>query len=209
MAAAEMIFGCNCDSVDIDQNQVNGALTRIKNLKQDEALGGWSKEIEPAVVQLEALRYSRSWTGAKAIEEWIARSAKGRLNLGSRISEGKEVFCGMESCGEKILAAKNAFLCGNESCDQWLHKNCKDFPVNKILACCKLCQEAILSKSAPRPAQPGPAASDSNNEGRGDVGVVECTTFLQLSTKGSKLVMLSHSLFNIIGSLDQLVTVQH
>ena len=30
--------------------------------------------------------------------------------------------------------------------------------------------------------------------------VVECTTFLQLSAKGSELVMLSHSLFNIIGA---------
>jgi hypothetical protein len=168
MAAAAMIFGCNCDSVDIDQNQVNGALTRIKNLKQDEALGGWSKEIEPAVVQLEALRYSRSWTGARAIEDWIARSSKARLNLGSRINEGKEVVCGMDSCGEKILIAKHAFLCGNERCDRWLHKNCRDFAVNKILACSKLCQDAILSKPASRPS--APAANDSNNEGRLEVG---------------------------------------
>ena len=182
MAAAAMIFGCNCDSIDIDQNQTNGALIRIRNLKQEEALGGWSNYIEPAIIQLEALRFSRSWTGAKAIEDWITRSSKGRMNLGSRISEGKNVFCGLATCKEKILVAKDAFVCGNESCDQWLHKNCKDFVVNKILACCKQCQDVILGKAAPRPAD---ASTSSSSMEAGEEGVWASAGTLGASAEAS------------------------
>jgi hypothetical protein len=163
MAAACMVFGCSCDSVDIDPLQVQGSIKRVQILKQEEVQGKWAAHIEPAVVQLEALRLSRSWTGAKGIREWVARSNKYRVDLGNRISKNEVVICGREDCKENIVSSSFAFLCGNLSCNKWLHRHCKEFAVNKILACSKACQDAILRPGA-EPNTSAAASSSSSND---------------------------------------------